>query len=140
ARRRDVPPRRRSPSMITLAEAVRGVYGAWRLVRFDRDAVRLFDGSVDAFWKSFWAAAFVFPGEVILRLLFATADTAEGAEAASPGTTALMTVFIIAYVIHWAGFALAMVYVSDMLDRFEKYLAYMTAHNWSSVVQIAIVL
>lgn len=126
--------------MITLGEAVRGLYGAWRLIHFDRSAGQFFDGGVRQFWMSFWAAAICLPGEIILRLLFVSADTGTASEGAEPGLVALTAVFVIAYVVQWAGFALLMVYVTDMLNRFENYLAYMTAHNWSSVVQVAIVL
>lgn len=126
--------------MITLGEAVRGLYGAWRLIHFDRSASQFFDGSVRQFWMSFWAAAICLPGEIILRLLFVTAETGAASEGAEPGLVALTLVFVIAYVVQWVGFALLMVYVTDMLNRFENYLAYMAAHNWSAVVQVAIVL
>lgn len=126
--------------MITLPEAIRGIYGAWRLIHFDRGGAAYFDGGLEGFWKSFWAAALVFPGEIILRLLFVGAGTEGGEATAETGLTGLMTVFVIAYAIQWVGFALAMVYISDMLGRFENYLAYIAAHNWSSVIQIAIVL
>ena len=55
--------------MITKQEVFEGVYGAWRLVLGDRSAMALFDDSVLGFWKSFFAAAIVFPMYALLIIM-----------------------------------------------------------------------
>ena len=56
--------------MPPLAEVLRYLWGAWRLVRRDERGLEVFGTRVDDFWRSFWAAAIVAPlyfGIALLR-------------------------------------------------------------------------
>ena len=54
--------------MISGREVAIGIYGAWRLLHFDRAAVQYFDSTIDSFWKSFYAALVVLPAVIVLRI------------------------------------------------------------------------
>jgi hypothetical protein len=117
--------------MITLGEMSRGVYGAWRLARRDPAGLAFIDASERGFWHSFWAAALVAPAYFALGVL----DGDYQGEALRP-----LLVQGIAYVIGWVAFPLAMVHISDGLGRGGAFFRYMTAYNWSAVVQMAVYL
>jgi hypothetical protein len=117
--------------MITAKEAAAGVYGAYRLALLDRLGLHYFDATVEGFWRSFYAAAIVAPGYAILVMLRL---------AEMPVQAGSMRVFLIesiAYVISWTAFPLAMFYVCQMIDRGDRFIRYIVAYNWSSVVQMA---
>jgi hypothetical protein len=117
---------------LTKEEAAAGIYGAWRLACRDRGGIRLFDTSLDGFWKSFHAALFVAPGFMFLKLL---SFSGLGAEFPLFRLLALQS---IAYVIGWFAFPLVMIYVTDALDRWERYFDFIVAFNWSNVLQMAL--
>ncbi len=120
--------------MVTGAEVTRAVYGAWRLALFDRRGLDFFDGTVEAYWKSFYAAAIVAPAYALLLVL----RLGEVGTPASP--VAIAAVETLAYIIGWVAFPLIMIYVCDRIGRFDRYLRYIVAHNWSNVMQVAVFL
>lgn len=120
--------------MVTGAEFMRAVYGAWRLALFDRTGLDHFDPTVEAYWKSFNAAVIVAPAyALLLALKLAAVD-------ARAGLFTVAVVEILAYIIGWVAFPLIMVYVSERIGRFDRYLRYIAAHNWSNVIQVALIL
>lgn len=120
--------------MITLGEVSRSVFGAWILARFNPDGLRFFDNTVEAFWRSFWAAAIVLPAYAILLVL-----RHSGSEIGVGAITAFF-VHAIAYVIGWVAFPFLMFYVTQMIDRGQWYCRYMVAYNWSVILQITVML
>lgn len=118
--------------MTLLAEAARGVLGAYRLARRDPGGMALFDSSPEGYWRSFWAAAWVLPAFVIL-------DAADGTYGENFGLRRA-AVWLIAYVIDWTAFPLAMIGVADALGKWPRYRAYIVAYNWSGVLQMALLL
>ena len=120
--------------MVTGAEFTRAVYGAWRLALLDRKGLDFFDATIEAYWKSFNAAAIVAPAYALLLILrLYEVDT-------RAGPIAIAAVETLAYIIGWVAFPLIMIYVCDRLGRFDRYLRYIVAHNWSNVIQIAVFL
>ena len=120
--------------MVTGAEVTRAVYGAWRLALLDRRGLDFFDGTVEAYWKSFYAAAIVAPAYALLLIL----RLSEVGTRAGP--VAIAAFEILAYIIGWVAFPLVMIYVCDRIGRFDRYLRYIAAHNWSNLIQIAVFL
>lgn len=116
----------------TTREILSAVYGAWTLFKLDPRGLEFFEDSVPAFWRSFFAAVIVAPGFAILRLI----DYAETEVSAGP--LAILLVELIAYVVIWAGFPLALHYLARGIDRPERYVLAVVALNWSVVVQIAV--
>ena len=120
--------------MVTGAEVIRAVYGAARLALLDRKGLEFFDGTVEAYWKSFHAAAIVAPAYALL-LVFRLNDLDTRA-----GPIAIVAFETLAYIVGWVAFPLIMIYVCDRLGRFDRYLRYIAAHNWSSVIKVAVLL
>ena len=118
--------------MISWGEIHAGVYGAWRLARRDPQGLAWIKDGPIGFWRSFWAAALVFPGVMALEIL-------SGGFGDDPGLRAVV-VKLIAYGIDWTAFPLLMIFVADSLGRFPRYWRYVAAYNWASVVQVGLLL
>lgn len=123
--------------MINPRDVVTGIYGAWRLLLFDRTAIRFFDSTIDGYWKSFYAAVIALPGVFILRVLFIDANPDLVSQA---GTDRIAMVFALDYVYQWVLFPLFMVYLAEAIGRRRQYVTFIVARNWSQVIQIAIIL
>lgn len=123
--------------MINTRDVVTGLYSAWRLLLFDRAAIRIVDSTIDGFWKSFYAAVIALPGVFVLRLLFIDANPDLVSHA---GTSRIAMVFALDYVYQWILFPLFMVYVAEAIGRRRQYVTFIVARNWSQVIQVAIVL
>jgi len=120
--------------MITLGELSRSLFGAWLLARFNANGLTFFDNTVEAFWRSFWAAAILLPAyAIILSLRYSGATIGVG------GGTAFI-VLSIAYVFEWMAFPFLMFYVARMFHRDQWYCRYIVAFNWSAVLQTTLLL
>lgn len=118
--------------MIPWGEIHAGIYGAWRLARRDPQGMVWINDSPAGFWHSFWAAALVFPGVMALEIL-------TGGFGENPGLRAVL-VKLIAYAVDWTAYPLLMVFITDSLGRFHRYWRYGALYNWSSVVQVGVLL
>lgn len=118
--------------MITLPEIAAGITGAFRLARRDPGGLAFFDASPRGFWNSFWVAALLAPAFILTDIL---------AGKLSPETASLeVVVWLIAYVVAWTAYPVVMITVVDSLDKWPLYTRYIVAYNWSSVVQVAVLL
>lgn len=112
------------------------LFGAWRFAHLDTGAIRYFDKSVDGFWKSFWAAAIIAPAYLILIVI----GFMQSEKPPSAGPVEIAIVEVSRYVISWVAFPLAMVTVSEFLQRGERYIGFVVAYNWGQIVEMAFVL
>ena len=120
--------------MITPGEISRGIFGAWFLARFNANGMTLFDNTVEAFWRSFWAAAIALPAYAILVTLRYSGATI------GAGTGTALFVHSVAYVVDWTAFPFLMFYVASMFKRDQWYCRFIVAYNWSVVLQITLML
>ncbi len=60
------------------------------------------------------------------------------ADTTGVGAFRFASVEAIAYIIAWVAFPLVMVSLARVLDREERYLGYIVAYNWASVLQNAV--
>ena len=120
--------------MLSAREAASSLYGAYRLARRDAGGLDYFDASLDGFWRSFYAAAFIAPPFALLLAL----RYADGMVAASPLRYAAIE--SIAYVIAWVAFPVAMLMVARTLDREKQFMRFIVAYNWAAVLQNALYL
>jgi hypothetical protein len=119
---------------VTARELAYGTYGAWRLARFDRHGLSYFDNTVEAFWRSFQAAAIAAPGHALFVVLqLAELET-------SGGPLRIFLVEAIAYVIRWVAFPLVVWYVAQFLGRSDRYFRYVAAYNWAQLLLVALFL
>jgi hypothetical protein len=116
------------------SETLRALYGTWRIAHGDARGLGYFEYSINAFWRSFLAAAIVFPIFAFLRW-HDLADAPQGFP-----VFRYLTVETIAYVIKWVAFPLAMFHISHMIGRTQRYIAFITVYNWASVLQMAVYL
>ena len=114
--------------MITLAEMLRGLSGAARIVRFDASARDWFDGSLAAARRSFWAALLALPFDLLTRIIPSPADP-RGFDPAPD---------LLGYVIGWTAYPLAAWHIARALGLSANYPRYLAAYNWLNLVQLAL--
>jgi hypothetical protein len=114
------------------SETRRAISGAIRFCKFDLGAVAEFDPGLGAAKRSFMAALYCVPFTVaIIALdLFYTKQPPDDL-----WTYALVQA--IAYVIHTAGFPLAMLGLARFLGLVERWPLFVTAQNWLSLPAVA---
>lgn len=114
-----------------LAETLRSLHAAWRLACFDPQALAQFDVSIAGFWRSFFAAVVALPISVFALI-------PQYLRAADPG--AFVALEAIHYAVAWAAFPLVMVPVARFLRLTPRYIPYIIAVNWASVLQLVLFL
>ena len=119
--------------MPSLNEIFRALYGAYRLARFDPNGMQYFDATAGGFWKSFFAAVVIAPFYVLV--LLQQFQIGEGGFLAH-----FLAIHLLAYFIVWVMFALVMITVARALDRDNRYVGFIVAYNWTSVLQHALYL
>jgi hypothetical protein len=118
----------------SLREISLALRGAWRLARLDRGGMADFDVGIAGFWKSFTAAALVYPAFLLLTWANTDRETWQAA-----GAFRIVVVETIGYVMDWAAFPLAMLPVARALGREQAWLAFIIAFNWSQVLQAVLI-
>ena len=117
---------------LTTSAILMALNGAYRLARFDRSGLELFDRSPEGALNSFYAAVVVLPVYALLlaiRLWGQVDDTP---------MLQILTVESIAYVVSWTAFPLALHRIAGLMGRAERYPGALTAYNWSAVIQMAV--
>lgn len=124
----------------SLGHILKSVQGAWLLFLWDPRGARLFDQSLEGFWKSFFAP--VTMGLIYYFVLVEQIAIYETIAAASPNSefTAPENIkgyllgHMIAYGLGIAAFPIVMVAISKVFDLGGKYISYIIAYNWASAV------
>ncbi|MEK9726423.1 MAG: hypothetical protein VW405_23475, partial [Rhodospirillaceae bacterium] len=81
--------------------------------------------------------AIVLPADAISSALFISANPG-GITEASPAR--VIAIFLIVYVMRWVLFPLVMAVFSDAIQRSERFVLFVVAHNWANVVRAVILL
>lgn len=121
-------------------EIVSSIYGAWRIARFDPDAMRYFNLSFEGFWRSFLAAFIVAP--FFLMATFATRNVAQAPAdvVTDEPLVGYLLMRLVVFAVSWAAFPIVMIPVAQLLNLSQTYVPYIIAWNWSSVVASAVLL
>lgn len=117
---------------MTMREMINSVYGAYRLARFDPQGMDYLEQSPDGAIRSFWAAVVVLPAYILL-VLARDGDTLTE----TPIGDALV-IQSIAYIVGWTVFPVVMHLATKAINRKDKFAGFVSAYNWSSVIQVAI--
>ncbi|HYB56559.1 MAG TPA: hypothetical protein VEK12_10340 [Alphaproteobacteria bacterium] len=117
--------------MIELREILYGLYGAYRLCRFDSQGLAYFNATLAGFWRSFFAAVLVAPAYFLIVFLDLDLSTVEAS------ATRVFLLESAAYVVLVFAYPLAMYYICEAIDRQQQYFLYIVAYNWASVVLAA---
>lgn len=120
--------------MIDFAYTARSVFGAWRLARFDRTGLTFLDGSRTGAIRSFWAAVLLLPPFAVLKLIYYWPILGDYPP------LPWLTIEGLFYVIKWAAPAVVLHLIAEVLDRRHRFHLALTAYNWSTVIQTAILL
>jgi len=115
------------PSQVEIATAL---YGCWRMFLGDEDAASYFRKDVDGFWSGAWAIVLAIPALLLAALL--GLDYSGGPP---PGIAALVIegeVLILSVTLY----AWAMLGITRAMEREARYLNYMIAFFWISMVKI----
>jgi hypothetical protein len=119
---------------LTARETVYSIFGAYRLAMLDKSGLSYLDRSPEGAIRSFYAALIVLPAYavlVVLRLWDVLPEVS---------LLRFVTVEGLAYVISWTAFPLVMFHISGLLDRSGRYFDFLSAYNWSSVIQMGLYL
>jgi hypothetical protein len=118
------------------SETIRALAGALRFCKLDFAAVAAFDPGPDAAKRSFWAAVYGVPFYAALLALNLWQSAAD--KPADLGTYALVQA--IAYVVHTAGFPLAVLGLARLLGHAGQWPLFVTAQNWLGLIQLVALL
>jgi hypothetical protein len=121
--------------MSLVREIRRALEGALRLFLFDAGGLRYFNMSIAGFWRSFLATLIAAPLIMVVVVLqdALVRATAEPDMAVAPLATKL-GVEIFTYPVGVVLFPIAMIGLSRLLKVTDRYVPYIIAYNWSSVV------
>ncbi|NQW00852.1 MAG: hypothetical protein HQ483_14200 [Rhodospirillales bacterium] len=115
--------------MSALPDAVRALYGAWRLARFDSQGHDFFDKTTVGFWRSFQAAFILAP----LYLLLLAAQAYAGQVDLPFGR--YLALELSAYFLSWLVFPVVMEWLTRTLGCRDRYIPFIVAYNWAMVPQ-----
>lgn len=118
--------------MISLADVMRSLYGAYRLALFDQSGHAFFDNTVTGFWRSFQAALLVAPLFLLLIIARYSADQIEAP------LIRYISVELSAYTLSWLVFPFVMEWLTQTLNCRDKYIGFIVAYNWAMVPQYMI--
>ncbi len=111
-------------------DAVRALKAAWRLISLDKQGIRDFDQSEQAFWTSFKAFFLVAPLYLYSSVMGARLSSPPLEEPTLFGTFALLALL-------WVLWPWLMIYISQQLGVRRNYVRYIIAYNWTSVFIVA---
>ena len=127
---------------LSLGYIRRQIGAAARLARGDASAMRDLDQTADGFFRSFFAAALVLPIYVFQRKLMAETALAGGAGVPFLPAPELAFKFVLieslSYALQWTVFPLVMAGLTRFLRIDKRYVPFVVAFNWSSVVASAV--
>ncbi len=117
--------------MVSLKEITWSLYGAYRLVRKDPDALQYFNISAGGFYTSFAA--------IILALPFFAVENAIDYQLIETETSIVpfLIVLCIALAVNWLAFLAVMAVFARFLDFSDKFSVFVIVYNWA---QLAIII
>ena len=118
--------------MVTVEEATRSVFGAFRLALGDRRGMAFFERTPDGALRSFFAAVIVLPVHAVFSALRLESIAAE------VPTLRLLMVEALFYVIAWTLFPVVMISICRVLQRSACYVDFLVAYNWAGVIAIVL--
>lgn len=132
----------------TSAEFISSVRGAWRLFLWDEKGLDDFDLSIEGFWKSFFGPlamapiiAFIAVGSFRLQQdVYAARGMAEAQMALTGSASEQVAETIVAFLAGIALFPLLMIPVSRLIGLGHRYIPFIVAQNWATVVQTGLVM
>jgi len=107
-------------------EAKESVRGSIRVMRMDPDALKHFNLTLEGYWRSFYAAAYLIPIYVLFLLI---APIPKGVS-----TERFWLIEIINYPLSWTLWPLISYYICRGAGVLDKYTTYITVYNWAQII------
>jgi len=121
--------------MFKAAEIQRSLTAAWWLVRSRPDAMRLFDASLDGFWRSFAVIVLLIPFNTIMLLAEQKLILEEtSAEAATFPASTYWFWRCAAIIIDWVLLPIILALLARVLGISQRYVLFIVARNWTSMI------
>ncbi|MEZ5841667.1 MAG: hypothetical protein R3D02_14990 [Hyphomicrobiales bacterium] len=118
---------------LLLADIRPALSGSLLVLQNRQEGLRLFDLSIDGFWRSFAVVLLVLP--LIAPVLVADRIYVSGMADAPETTAALFYgVELLSLAIGWVTFPLVMVPVARWLGLGGRYVPFIVVHNWSALL------
>ena len=114
------------------------IYGAWRILRFDPNALQHFNLTIEGFWRSFFAFVLVAPIVLVATLLSYEQLPEEARSAFDPTTIAVTQ--LISHVLIWIAMPVAMIGICRLLNLTHRYVTFIIIWNWANFVAASIML
>ncbi len=115
------------------AEAIQQyVAAAWRLMTGKPDGMRQLDLSVDGFWTSFYAILVALPPMLLMWIALANERLASGTYAGT--RTTLLIAYAIVDLAAWILPLVALAFAAKPAGLGDRFVAYVVATNWASVL------
>jgi len=116
--------------MLPLSAILRGLYGAWRLLRLDANGLSYFEATPRGALKSFWAMLLVLPLDLAVRAIDIAVPSGD-----MPAESRNLGIHLALYVIGWLA-PLVIIYVLvRWYGRGDRFWLFLSALNWSQVLQ-----
>lgn len=124
--------------MPSLDEIRRGFAGAWALARGRAEGMAAFDVSLDGFWRSFSLFLLLIPASILgsaaeRRLGLEESGLSSAIEAVSAETHYLVQ--LVATLMIWVAFPVVMAVLAPPLALGRRYVPFIVARNWASLVE-----
>jgi len=107
--------------------------GAWQVMLGRAAGLNRLDVSLEGFWRSFAAVVLVAPF-ALLALISEQPLVAESEGAAATLTPGVLTVYVVALLVDWFAFPLAFALLARPLGLGSRYVPFIVARNWASVI------
>ncbi|MBC8267257.1 MAG: hypothetical protein H8E36_00745 [Rhodospirillaceae bacterium] len=110
-------------------ETTNALIGIFRLARLDPTGIEFFRNTPGAFWRSFKVALIIAPFYAgLLSMRYAMGEV-------STPPLRFIAVETIAYTIAWLAFPVIVEPISRAMGRSDKYIRFIIAYNWASLLQ-----
>jgi len=120
--------------MLDREEIGRSLTGAWELFLDRPGAMRLFDFSVDGFWRSFAAVLLVVPSYAFAVLADRQMAAVIDASAPVQGELAFIVESVIGLGVDWIALPVILALLARPLGISSRYTAFVVARNWGAVL------
>jgi hypothetical protein len=115
-------------------EVRRSLTASWGLFLNRTDAMKLFDLTVDGFWRSFGAVVLVVPIFVVGALADRQRIASEATEALTTSVSHDLFERLVALGIDWLALPILLFFAARSLRIERTYTAFIVARNWSAVI------
>jgi hypothetical protein len=120
--------------MIGRKEIRASLDGAWQLFLNRRGAMRLFDVTVDGFWRSFQAIVLVAPGYALTVIAEEQRVLSDSVVEENFSQSVYFLDKVVALGIDWVAFPILLALVARPLGIAGVYPGYIVARNWAAVI------